>query len=217
MRHLVLALAASVALSSPVFAAPKETPSASTAPIPAGAYTLDRSHSTLIFRVNHLGFSRFTASFSKFDAQLHFDPNRPERSRVTATVDPRSLTLPSPPAGFQQTLLGKDWLNAGAFPQIKFRTLKVVKTGDDSARITGELSLRGVKQSVVLNARFNGGYAGHPLDPRARIGFSAQGSFKRSAFGVSAGIPAPGTTMGVSDEVEVIIETEFNGPALATR
>jgi len=67
----------------------------------------------------------------------------------------------------------------------------------------------------VLDAKYNGGYAGHPYDPNARIGFSAQGSFKRSDFGVSYGIPEAGTTFGVGDEVDVILETEFSGPPLA--
>ena len=111
------------------------------------------------------------------------------------------------------TLRGVEWLNAGLFPQITFRTTKVELTGGASARVSGELSLHGVTQPIVLDATFNGGYAGHPMDPQARIGFSAHGSFKRSAFGIAYGIPAPGTTMGVSDKVEVVIEAEFNGPA----
>jgi polyisoprenoid-binding protein YceI len=171
----------------------------------------------LIFHVNHLGFSNYTARFAKVDATLQFDPAHPETSQVTATIDPRSLELNEPPAGFKDTLLGKDWLNAVAFPQIKFRSVKVEKTGRNTARITGELSLHGLTQPIVLQATYNGGYPGLPqYDPQARIGFSAKGSFKRSAFGVSFGIPAPGSTMGVSDEVKVEIETEFNGPALKT-
>jgi polyisoprenoid-binding protein YceI len=51
------------------------------------------------------------------------------------------------------------------------------------------------------------------MDPNARIGFSVHGSFKRSLFGLSYGIPAPGTTMGVGDDVDVTIETELTGPA----
>jgi polyisoprenoid-binding protein YceI len=50
------------------------------------------------------------------------------------------------------------------------------------------------------------------MEPHARIGFSARGAFKRSDFGVAAGLPAPGTTMGVGDAVDVIIETELTGP-----
>jgi len=67
-----------------------------------------------------------------------------------------------------------------------------------------------------LNATLNGGYAGHPMDPRARIGFSAKGVLKRSDFGVAYGIPEPGSNMGVGDNVDVIIEAEFNGPPLAS-
>ncbi|WP_390594988.1 YceI family protein [Simiduia litorea] len=46
------------------------------------------------------------------------------------------------------------------------------------------------------------------------MGFSARGHFNRSDFGITMGIPAPGTTMGVGDKVEVIIEAEFTGPPL---
>jgi hypothetical protein len=54
------------------------------------------------------------------------------------------------------------------------------------------------------------------MDPHARVGFSAHGSFKRSAFCMTAYVPAPGTTMGVGDLIDVTIEAEFTGPALRT-
>jgi polyisoprenoid-binding protein YceI len=73
--------------------------------------------------------------------------------------------------------------------------------------------LHGMKQPVILEVTFNGGYRGMSLDPNARIGFSARGTFKRSQFGIAYGIPAPGSNMGVSDAVEFQIEAEFNGPA----
>jgi len=64
------------------------------------------------------------------------------------------------------------------------------------------------------SATYNGGYAVHPFEPNARVGFSAKGTLKRSDFGIAYGIPAPGTNMGVSDEVEITIESEFTGPPL---
>jgi polyisoprenoid-binding protein YceI len=70
-----------------------------------------------------------------------------------------------------------------------------------------------VTRPVSLDAKFNGGYAGHPMDPHARIGFSARGSLKRSEFGIAFGVPAPGSQFGVGDDVEIIIEAEFSGPA----
>ncbi|MBO9707902.1 MAG: polyisoprenoid-binding protein [Caulobacter sp.] len=198
--------------AAPVSAAPAAAP----APVnvPAGDYKLDKAHASLTFTVSHLGFSHYTAQFTDFDASLKFDPANPSASSVEATVDPRSLSLPSPPAGFKDELLGKNWLDAGQFKTITFRSTKVEVTGANTARITGDFTLHGVTKPVVLDATFNGGYAGHPMDPHARIGFSAQGVFKRGDFGVAFGIPAPGTTMGVGDEVQVRIEAEFSGPPL---
>ncbi|KQY99075.1 hypothetical protein ASD21_03710 [Caulobacter sp. Root1455] len=182
--------------------------------VPAGDYKLDPYHANLEFRVNHLGFSHYTARFSDFDAKLHFDPANPSASTVEATVDPRSLTLNRPPAGFKDELTGKVWLDAGQYPTITFRSTKVEVTGPNTANITGDFTLHGVTKPVVLETTFNGGYAGHPMDPHARIGFSAHGAFKRSEFGIGAGVPAPGSTMGVGDQVDVQIDAEFSGPAL---
>jgi polyisoprenoid-binding protein YceI len=184
--------------------------------VPAGDYTIDKAHASLVFRVNHLGFSHYTAQFKSFDAQLHFDPSNLASSTVTATIDPRSLDLNSPPAGFVDELLGKQWLDAAQFPQMTFKSTRVESTAPNVARIIGDFTLHGMTKPVTMEATFNGGYVGHPMDPHARIGFSAHGTLKRSDFGIAFGIPAPGTTMGVSDEVQFVIEAEFSGPPLTT-
>ena len=185
--------------------------------VPAGAYTLDKMHSTVVFRVNHLGFSNYTAAFAQFDAKLNFDPAKPELTTLEATIDPRSLTLPAPPAGFKDELVGPQWLNAAQYPAITFKSTKVEVTGANTAKVTGDFNLHGVTKPVVLDVIFNGGYEGHPMDPNARTGFSATGVFKRSDFGIAYGVPAPGSTMGVGDEVSVAIETEFSGPPLVQK
>lgn len=182
---------------------------------PAGAYKLDKAHASLDFRVSHIGFSNYTARFAAWDAELTFDPANPSASSVTATIDPRSLTLPAPPKGFLDELLNEKWLGAAAFPQMTFKSTKVELTGANTAKIIGDLTLKGVTAPVTLDATFNGGYAGHPYDPNARIGFSAKGTLSRTAFGVKEGVPPPGSTMGVGDNVEIIIEAEFSGPPKA--
>lgn len=183
---------------------------------PAGPYELDLGHSSLIFKVNHVGVSNYTARFTDFDAQLQFDPANPERSSVTAAIDAASIETdyPDPKTDFDGLLRGKDFLAADAFPQMTFRSTKVERTGPRTARITGDLAFRGVTRPVTLEATFNGGYPAGGMDPTgARIGFSATGALKRSEFGMKAGIPAPGSQMGVGDLVQVIIEAEFTQPA----
>ena len=196
--------------------APAAPAPAVSAAVPAGAHTLDKTHASITFRVNHLGFSRYTAKFKQFDAQLQFDPENIAASSVTATIDPRSLDLDSPPPGFVDQLLGEQWFNVAQFPLMSFKSTKVEALEGNKARVTGDFTLHGVTKPVVLDATFNGGYAGHPMDPHARVGFSASGTLLRSDFGIDYGIPAPGSTMGVSDEVEIAIEVEFSGPPLAS-
>jgi polyisoprenoid-binding protein YceI len=211
MRRFAALAAVSLAAYSPFAAALDQT----SPPVPAGAYTLDKLHTSLIFRVSHLGFSNYTGRFTGVDAKLSFDPARIAASRVEVTIDPRSIEADNVPSEFLAMLSGKDWLNAEKFPEMAFRSKTVEVTGANTFRIRGELTLHGQTKPVVLDARYNGGYASHPMEPQARIGFSAKGKFRRSDFGVTIGIPAPGTTMGVSDEVEVILESEFSGPPLA--
>ena len=183
--------------------------------VPAGTYKLDRYHASLLFRVNHMGFSNYTARFTNFDAELQFDPDEPAAATLTATVDATSLETDFPfpeRLDFDQQLQGEEWLHTAEYPQMTYRSTEVVTTGANTARIEGELTLRGVTRPMTLQATFNGGYPGMELDPNARIGFSAHGTLLRSDYGMSYGIPAPGSNMGVSDAVEVIIETEFSGP-----
>jgi polyisoprenoid-binding protein YceI len=214
-RTLAISLATPLGLACvPALAADSSVPAAAAAPVPAGAYTLDKAHASLLFRVDHLSFSHYTARFTKFDAQLQFDPANPAASSVKVTVDPKSIDADGAPAGFMATLAGKEWLDAAKYPQMTYRSTKVERTAGNGLRISGDLTLHGVTKPVTLNATYNGGYAGHPFDPHARIGFSAKGTLNRSDFGVAYGIPAPGTTMGVSDAVEIVIEAEFSGPPL---
>jgi polyisoprenoid-binding protein YceI len=166
--------------------------------------------------VSHLGFSHFTARFKRASADLQFDPKNLAGSSVTVNVDAKSLETDYPNVAetdFNAELTGDQWLDAAKYPQITFRSTNVEATGPRTMLIHGDLTMHGVTKPMTLDARFNGGYAGHPMDKHARVGFSAHGTLKRSDFGVSFGIPAPGTTFGVGDEVEVVVETEFSGPA----
>jgi polyisoprenoid-binding protein YceI len=211
MRSILVPLAFATLLGSTVAAT--AVPEPSSGPLPAGSYSLDKPHASLIFRVNHLGYSHWTARFTTFDAKLQFDPAKPAEDQVSVTIDPASITPDNPPPGFVAALQGAEWLNAGQFPQITYKSTRVEAVGKDGIRITGDMTLHGITKPVVLDATFNGGYIGHPMDPHARIGFSAHGTLKRSEFGIAYGIPQPGSTMGVSDAVEFTIEAEFSGPA----
>ena len=219
---LVVALAALSACSPRPEEAAKTDPAAApidkTAPAaqapaeaPAGQYKMDLSHTSVNFRISHMGLSFYTARFTKVDGVLDFDPANPAAQSVSATIDVRSFqtNYPDPKQLDFDAQIQNDFLGAAAHPQITFKSTKVEPTGPRTARVTGDLTLKGVTRPVVLETTFNGGYKPSAMDPGSRVGFSARGKFKRSDFGLTAGLPAPGTTLGVGDEIEVIIESEF--------
>ena len=192
--------------------------SAASANIPAGDYKTDPAHTSLTFTVSHMSYSHYTARFGDIDAHLKLDPAHPEAAALTVTIDPKSLDLNAPPKGFHDELMGKTFFDAATFPKITYTSTKIDITGINTANVSGNLTLHGVTQPVTLAVTFNGGYPGLAgMDPNARIGFSARGTLKRSPFGMGYGIPAPGTTMGVGDDVDFTIETEMTGPALKTQ
>lgn len=187
-------------------------------PPPAGEYRLDPAHASIVFRVDHIGFSNYTMRFTRFDVDLDFDPAAPESMTVSAQIDPASLETdyPGEDVDFDAELTGPDWLNTAEYPAIRFVSTGVEPTGEDTAIVTGTLSLMGVERPVELDVRYNGGYAGMPeLDPQGRIGFSATARFDRSDFGFVQGLPPEGTNFGVGDTVSVQIEAELLGPPLA--
>lgn len=189
---------------------------AQTAAPPAGAYKLDKSHASIVLRVSHMGFSTYTTRFSRFDADLTFDPENLPASKVSTTIDASSFEMDAAPQMCLDIVKGPQMLDTAKYPQITFKSERVRVMGAKSMEISGTLTLHGITQPIVLTATYNGGYPGMAkMDPQARIGFSAHGSLKRSDFGISFGIPAPGTTMGVGDSIDFSIEAEFIGPPLA--
>lgn len=206
-----LMLAAFIAMTLPASANMAPPPRPEPPPIPAGAFTLDKAHASLILGVSHLGFSNYRMRFSTFDVALAIDPMHPGKASATVTVDATSLTLDNAPTGFREELLGKNWINAVTFPKIVFKTTKVDLRSATTALVSGDLTMNGATKPVSMYVTYNGGYATHPMDPGPRIGFSGSGTFKRSDFGIKAGIPAPGTKMGVGDEVTFSFEMELKG------
>lgn len=164
-----------------------------------GVYTLDRRHSSLTARVMHLGFSHYTMRFGSFDATLDYAAEDPTGSKVEVVVDAASVDTGSP--DFDKRL-ANELFDADEYPQMKFVSTRIERTGPTTGKIHGELTFHGVTKPIVLDARFNGGAPG--ISGKPRVGVSATGAFKRSDFGATEFMKF------ASDEVQLMIEAEFS-------
>jgi len=91
---------------------------------------------------------------------------------------------------------------------MRFVSTRFEHTGDARGKLTGDLTIRGNTQPVTLDVTFNG-YAPDPLTKLPTLGFSAEGDFSRSKFGLTTWFPA------VGDDVHVRIQAEFVKPPAA--
>jgi len=184
MKNLILAAALTLGATG-AFAADK--------------YVLDASHSQVLFSYNHLGFSTTYGMFSGFEGEIMMDTENAANSSVSVSMPVMSMFT-----GWEQReghFMSDDFFGAKEGDLVTFTSTGIELTGDDTALITGDLSMNDVTKSVVLDAKLNK-KGDHPMAGKAWMGFDATTTLLRSDFGVGAFAPV------VSDEVEVKISIE---------
>ncbi len=165
-----------------------------------GSYSIDPDHTSVLFKISHLGYSKFVGRFNSMQASLDFDPNDPESAHLEAIIDISSIDVND--ADFEKTLQSRTWFSAESYPQAYFVSNKIEVIEENRVLVHGALSLRGVSRPVTLNAIYNGG-GNNILTRRYTIGFEIHGTFKRSDFGINAYLPA------IGNDVELEIHAEF--------
>ncbi|MHB1058446.1 MAG: YceI family protein [Rhodanobacter sp.] len=166
-------------------------------------YKLDPAHTMVLFSWNHFGYSNPTADFGLGEGTLVFDEQHPADSSVEVTL-PLDLLDTHVPA-LDEHLKKPDFLDAGKYPTVTFKSTAVQPLGGNRFKVSGNLTVHGVTKPVVLDATLNK-VGPHPMSKAQSIGFDATTSIKRSDFGVGAYVPS------VSDEIAIRITTEGSVP-----
>jgi polyisoprenoid-binding protein YceI len=166
----------------------------------AAEYVIDSkgAHASINFRIKHLGFSWLTGRFDKFDGTFSYDAKAPEASKVSVEIDATSVS--SNHAERDKHLRNADFLDVEKFPKATFVSKKVEPAGEGKAKVTGDLTLRGVTKEVVIDAEYVGGGA----DPWGgnRVGFTGTTKLALADFGINFNLgPA-------SKEVELTLDVE---------
>jgi polyisoprenoid-binding protein YceI len=110
-------------------------------------------------------------------------------------------TLDLGDARWREKILDPTFFDAAKYPEALFVSTRVDRTGENTAQVTGELTLRGTTRPVTLTVTLNA-LKRHPLTFRRTAGFSATATLSRKDFGMDA------WSSLVGDEVRLIIEAE---------
>jgi polyisoprenoid-binding protein YceI len=163
------------------------------------AYTLDASHSQIVFNYNHLGYSTSYGMFSGFNGEIQFDQEDPAASSVTVSFPVKTMLT-----GWQERFdhfMSPDFFDATDEEMVTFTSTSIEVTGEGTALITGDLTLNDVTKSVVLDAKLNQ-VGDHPMAGKPWAGFDATTTLLRSDYNLGQFAPF------VSDEVVVNISVE---------
>lgn len=172
-----------------------------TSPAQAAAekYIFDPAHTQVMFSISHLGFSFSHGKFTKFTGGFEFDPENVANSKADVSIDTNSINMDS--IEWENHLKGADFFNVEKFPAMTFKSASVEKTGENTGKLNGDLTLLGVTKPVTLDVTYNKSGI-HPYSKNMIAGFSATGTIKRSDFGMNYGLP------GVGDDVALDIQVE---------
>jgi polyisoprenoid-binding protein YceI len=198
-RVLIVMFAALAAQAASGGAAAADPTTRDPVKVPAGSFALDPRHASLVVKIPHMGFSHYTLRFNKLDGAFTYDPANWQATKVTITVDPKSVDTED--NIFSKTVAG--YFEPDKYPTITFTSTGLTSDAEGHGQLTGDLTMHGVTKPVTLDVEFNGYGPGLPL-MASRMGFSGSGKVNRTDFGVKAARPFAGDMVDLSFEVEFV-------------
>ncbi len=145
-----------------------------------GTWTLDASHSRVGFVARHAMITKVRGSFNEFEGQVVV-PSELSDASLSLTIQTASIDTRSEQRDGH--LRSGDFLSIEEFPQITFVSTAVTPTADDAFELTGDLTIKGVTQSVTIPFEF-GGAAIDPFN-NVRAGFEGSVTINRKDYGIT--------------------------------
>ena len=169
-------------------------------------YRLDPDHTEVRFYWDHAGVSEQSAEWGRVDGTVRLDPDRIEDAEVRVTIDPAAVN--SGVAAIDRFLMGPDMFDVARFASITFVSTSVERTGEETARMRGDLTIKDKTEPIVLDIRLT--HRGtHPLavflsEMRGEwLGVAATGRVYRSLFDLGYGFPL------IADTIRLEIAAEM--------
>jgi polyisoprenoid-binding protein YceI len=158
-------------------------------------WRIDETHTSIGFKVDAVGFPTTRGQFTHYSGRILIDFEHPAKSFTSFVVYSASVELGS--ESFNNFVKSPALLDVAEYPTLSFSSTRVEKLDPRSARITGDLTMRGVTKPVTLNVSVD-------TDPSAKgriVAFVATGTVKRSDYGMIFGIPL------IDDALEITVKT----------
>ena len=169
--------------------------------VPTGTWSVDPSHSKVGFAVKHMAIATVRGEFTDFDGVLELGEDL-STSKIRGTVKAASVDTNEPQRDAH--LRSEDFFNADTYPEIAFESTRIEPIDDDSFRITGELTMNGITNEIVLTAEVNG----VDTDPygNEKVGLEVTGQLSRGEYGMTFNQALGSGNMLVADKVKLSLD-----------
>jgi len=167
-------------------------------------FVVDPAHSKVQFSVRHMMITQVPGQFRTFSGFIELDEKDLTRSKAQGTIEVKSIDTNNEKRDAH--LRSPDFFDADRYPQISFRTTRIIPLGDNRYKVFGELTIKNVTKEVELEVE----YYGKIVDPmkKERIGFHAEGKINRKEFNILWDKRMDNGGLVVGDEVKIILDIE---------
>lgn len=168
-------------------------------------YNIDTAHSEINFKVKHLMITNVTGKFTEFNATMQADKEDFSDAKITFSANVNSISTNNEQRDAH--LKSNDFFNAEKFPTLHFESTSIAPKSADNFELTGNLTIRDITKTVVLNVEFGGKI----VDPygQTKLGFELAGKINRKDFGLTWSATTETGGLVVADEVKLQITVEM--------
>jgi polyisoprenoid-binding protein YceI len=159
----------------------------------ADDYTIDTAHTSVTFKISHLGLSHVHGRFNDVSGSFTVDPDDPAKTSFKLNIKTQSVDTNN--SGRDIHLRSPDFFNAKQYSSVNFVSTDV-KPVEGGYEVTGDLTLHGTTKPVTFTLK-GGGKAEFPKGT-SRTGFATDFTLKRTDFGVGKKTPVLGDDVYVS-------------------
>lgn len=168
----------------------------------ADTFVVDKNHSEASFQIRHF-VTKVRGRFTDFAGTIQVDKASPDKSSVEFTIKTASIDTDN---GQRDThLKSPDFFDAEKFPDITFKSSKIVAKGKDAYDVTGTFTMHGVSKEITVPVTFLG-FAKTPRGEKA--GFEVNTTVNRKDYGIVYNRPLETGGVMLGDDVTVSINIE---------
>ena len=169
--------------------------------IPSGTWTVDPAHSKVGFAVKHMGIATVRGEFTEFEGMLEV-ARGPSPSNANGTVKVQSVDTNEPQRDAH--LRSAEFFDAAEYPEVRFESTRIEALDGEEFRVTGNLTIHGVTNEIVLH----GEVEGTDVDPwgNERVGLEVTGQLSRGDYGMKFNQTLGSGNMLVGDNVKLALD-----------